>query len=349
MEQWLTRVWYEKASGGALLLPLTVLYSTINSARRRAYDAGLMHTHRVAKPVIVVGNLTVGGTGKTPLVVWLAQRLKAQGLKVAIVSRGYGSRGGTPREVAVETDWREVGDEPVLLSRRSGCRVFVSPDRVAAARAAVQSAADVIVADDGLQHLRLERDCELVVIDGARGLGNGRLLPAGPLREGAERLSRVDLVVINGEADAALQSRVMEATGNAPLTMHLASGAVQPVAMVARAQADVARPLADFRGKQVHAVAGIGNPARFFQMLRGSGVAVIEHPFSDHHPLTPSELEFEDDLPILMTEKDAVRCAKFANSRMYFVPVTAELSEPDAARLMARIDRAVHASPAAKR
>ena len=339
MEKWLTRVWYGNGVGGFLLLPLSLLYAAIMAVRGWAYKAGLFKTHRVAKPVIIVGNLTVGGTGKTPLVVWLAQRLAARGLKVAIVSRGYGSNGGPPREVSpVSANWREVGDEPVLLSRRSGCRVFVSEDRVAAANAAVKSGADVIISDDGLQHLRLARDCEIVVIDGARGLGNQRILPAGPLRESARRLTNVDLVVTNG-------ARSLEGLGvQAPLTMKLAPSGVLPVRAATFLQS-----LADLRGRHVHAVAGIGNPVRFFEMLRAHGMQVIEHAFADHHPFAPNELIFSDGLPILMTEKDAVRAASFANDHMYFVPVDAEFSEADAQRLLAGVDHALNASQRATR
>ena len=414
MENWLTRVWYGEGRGAILLLPLSVLYAAIMAVRRWSYKTGLLKQHRVAKPVIIVGNLTVGGTGKTPLVVWLAQRLDAQGLKVAIVSRGYGGSGGAPREVSsTKGEWREVGDEPVLLSRRSGCPVFVSADRVAAATAAVESGSDVIVSDDGLQHLRLARDVEIVVIDGARGLGNQRLLPAGPLRESARRLSSVNLVVTNGALSEKRAGRLQSVGMRDALTMSLVPTRVLPIRALdappsiaprvdgavlgqgfgtqrspdsrsdgaksaqavgmqrpstpqtgetasaqafnaprltgslvepAHGAADIAQPLGNFAGRRVHAVAGIGNPGRFFSMLRSHGIEVIEHAFPDHHPFAPNELVFDDDLPILMTEKDAVRAAGFANDNMYFVPVDATFSEADTQRLLIALEHALHAS-----
>jgi tetraacyldisaccharide 4'-kinase len=344
MERWLTRVWYENAAGAALLQPLSWLYGAASAARRGAFRAGWLETHRVERPVIIVGNLTVGGTGKTPLVAWLAHALTAHGSRVGIVSRGYGSQADEPRVVTETSDWREVGDEPVLLQQATGCNVIVSPDRVAAARAAIAAGADVIVCDDGLQHLRLARDCEIVVIDGARGFGNRRLLPAGPLREGAGRLARADLVVVNGSADAKILDAVQRATPPALVTMRLAAGAAKRVV-----GPGPARSLDDFRGRRVHAVAGIGNPARFFRELRERGMEVIEHAFPDHHPFAPHELAFPDELPILMTEKDAVRCAGQASPRMWYVPVTAELSEADAHTLLERVKRKLHAPSSATR
>jgi tetraacyldisaccharide 4'-kinase len=354
VEKWLMNVWYGNASGGAALLPFTGLYAAVTAIRHQAYRAGWLHSHRVDRPVIVVGNLTVGGTGKTPLVAWLAQRLIALGIKVAVVSRGYGSHAREPVEVTALTDWREVGDEPVLLSRRAGCDVFVSPDRVAAAEAALKHGADVIVSDDGLQHLRLARDFEIAVVDGARGLGNQRLLPAGPLREGAGRLAKVDLVVLNGDAEAGVRAQLQQSRGRSPITMRLTPGYVQSVAPSApgappsfRAPGGCA--LQEFRGQRVHAVAGIGNPDRFFRMLRSHGIDVIEHAFPDHHPFTQQDLAFADGLPVLMTEKDAVRCASIADERMGYVPVTAEISEADEQTFLEHVFRALNASLPAKR
>jgi len=350
MEAWLTRVWYGGARGGWILLPLSALYAAVIAVRRWAYSSGLKKSYRVGKPVVIVGNLTVGGTGKTPLVVWLAQQLQSRGLKVAIVSRGYGSQGGLPREVSsTSANWREVGDEPVLIARRSACRVFVSADRVAAAREAVKSGADIVVSDDGLQHLRLARDTEIVVIDGARGLGNGRQLPAGPLRESAHRLGAVDLAVINGNTVAADVATMTFSTDRGPLGMQLLATHVVPVRALRAGGDSGVESLDTFRGRRVHAVAGIGNPERFFKMLRTREIDAIEHAFPDHHPFAASELSFADDLPILMTEKDAVRCESFANDRMKFIPVSAELSESDARRLLETIDYAANASRPATR
>ena len=198
MQQWLTGLWYQERPRASLLAPLAWLYGVLMRVRRRAYTAGWPATERAGKPLVVVGNLTVGGTGKTPLTIWLARQLTAQGLKVGIVSRGYGGRAPGPRQVQAQSDWRQVGDEPLILARRTACLTMVARDRVAGARALVDAGAEVILADDGLQHLRLARDCEIVVIDGARGLGNGRVLPAGPLREPRPQLPQPDAWVLNG-------------------------------------------------------------------------------------------------------------------------------------------------------
>src|SRR5882757_669244 len=198
MEQRLTELWYRESAGFSWLAPLAWLYGLVVAARRAAYACGLIRTQRAAKPVIVVGNLTVGGTGKTPVVAWLAEQLSLSGLKVGIVSRGYGRSKREPEAVHAESSWRDVGDEPMLLWQLTGCDVVVAQDRFAGAQKLVALGVDVIIADDGLQHLRLARDCEIVVIDGARGFGNGRLLPAGPLREPVCRIRDASIVVVNG-------------------------------------------------------------------------------------------------------------------------------------------------------
>lgn len=330
MERRLTALWYRERPRPSLLQPLAWLYGAAVGVRRRAYRAGWLASERVGRPVVVVGNLTVGGTGKTPLTIWLARELSARGLQVGIVSRGYGaSANHEPRLVNPASPWREVGDEPLILSRRTGCATMVGVDRVAAARALIARGVDVILADDGLQHLRLERDCEIVVIDGARGFGNGRLLPAGPLRESLERLRQADVLVVNGvPAHGSLAAAL---TGRTPISMQLTASEAVPLDGAA------ARPLAAWRGQRVHAVAGIGNPQRFFAELRAQGMEVIAHAFPDHHPFTAPELRFADGLPVLMTEKDAVKCADYADSRLWYVPVAAELSAPDARELLARV------------
>jgi tetraacyldisaccharide 4'-kinase len=329
MRQRLERLWYGDSAGAVLLGPLAWLYGAATAARRGAYTYGWRHARRVRAPVVIVGNLTVGGTGKTPLVIWLAEQLGAAHLKVGIVSRGYGRRGDAAYEVRGDSDWRAAGDEPVTLARRTGCAVMVAADRVQAARALVAHGAQVIIADDGLQHLRLARDCQIVVIDGARGFGNGRLLPAGPLREPAARLALADIVVVNGAAEHASLAPALPAEA---LTMQLA--AHDAVRLDGRAPPAA---LGTFRGRRAHAVAGIGNPRRFFAELRAHGIEVIEHAFPDHHPFSAQELRFGDELPVLMTEKDAVKCAPFADPRLWYVPVSARFSEPDARTLRARV------------
>jgi tetraacyldisaccharide 4'-kinase len=332
MEQRLTKLWYREDAGPSLLQPLSWLYGGVVALRRSAYARGWFATHRVGKPVIVVGNLTVGGTGKTPLVIWLARQLSERGLKVGIVSRGYGSaKSDAPRLVDPNVDWQEVGDEPVLISRRTRCTTVVGRDRVAAAKVLVDNHVDVVIADDGLQHLRLARDCEIIVIDGARGFGNRRLLPGGPLREPASRVSDADFVVVNGAMEHSSLERV-GLPGVRAAQMTLCPGTVQ------RVDGHIgSRSLEDFRGGRVHGVAGIGNPSRFFRDLRARGLDVIEHPFPDHHPFKKEDLSFGDELPVLMTEKDAVKCVLFAEPRWWYVPTDAVFGEAQARDLLDRV------------
>jgi tetraacyldisaccharide 4'-kinase len=335
MESTLTEIWYGEPRRGALLQPLAWLYGSISRARRRAYATGLLKTHHVGRPTIVVGNLTVGGTGKTPLVAWLADQLTTHKLlRVGIASRGYGSKGEGPRTVRSDSPWQEFGDEPVLLHRRTGCMTVVSRDRVAAARMLVQQGVDVVITDDGLQHLRLARDCEIVVIDGTRGFGNGRLLPAGPLREPPSRARNADVIVVNGSAKHPSFASLISPDGPPVVRMLLVPGNA-----IALTDERDAVPLEDFSGKRVHAVAAIGNPQRFFAQLREHGVDVIEHAFPDHHAFSAADLDFADDLPVLMTEKDAVKCRSFARPGMRYIPVSVRFSESDARVLLERVMR----------
>ena len=336
MEQRLAGLWYRERAGLPLLAPFAWVYAALMRARRRAYRSGVLRSERIGAPVVVVGNLTVGGTGKTPLTIWLARELSARGLRVGIVSRGYGGRASGPHTVQPGSNWRQVGDEPLMLARRAPGLTMVARDRAAGARALVARGAQVVLADDGLQHLRLSRDCEIVVLDGARGLGNGSLLPAGPLREPLDAVSAPDAVVLNGLPEHA---SLAKALGSPPL-----QSAGPPIGMRLRLQEAVQlaagerpRPLSEFGAGPVHAVAGIGNPSRFFRELRAQGIEVIEHPFPDHHPLRARELAFGDSLPVLMTEKDAVKCEAFASPGLWYVPVAAEFSGPDANELLRRV------------
>jgi tetraacyldisaccharide 4'-kinase len=290
------------------------LFSALTSMRRSLYRKGWRRRVRIDVPVVVVGNLTVGGTGKTPLVIALVERLLAAGRKPGVVSRGYG-RIDEARAAWVErdTDAAVAGDEPVLIARRCGIPVRVDRDRVAGARALVAAGCDVIVCDDGLQHYRLARDVEIEVVDGARRYGNGRLLPAGPMREPPGRAAECDFRVVNISGAGE--------TGFGEWAMRVQSGQAQPLL------GGRARPLSAFAGQRVHAVAGIGNPDRFFSMLRGHGIAVVPHAFPDHHRFVADDFSFGSDLPVLMTEKDAVKCAALATERHFQVPVTAELPE----------------------
>lgn len=329
--RWIHRVWYQGSAFGWLLLPLSGLYWLIASLRRFLYRCGVLKIHRVPVPVIVVGNITAGGTGKTPVVIWLANELRARAFSPGIVSRGYGGS-GSRKTLRVEADSAPdvVGDEPLLLARHSGCPVAVDSDRVRAAESLADAGADVIIADDGMQHYRLARDCEICVIDGARGLGNRRLLPAGPLREPPERLSDVDQLLVNGRMVSTDSLSVAEQNA---IRFDLA--AVE----ACRLNESLTRPLERFSGTTVHAVAGIGNPARFFYLLRGFGIEVIEHAFADHAELSLQDLQFGDDLDVFMTEKDAVKIGREASDKFWFVPVSVVIDPALALPMIEQIDR----------
>ena len=336
MQRRLFRLWYEQPSRSSLLQPLSWLYGAAVSVRRMAYLRGWVRSYAINRPVIVVGNLTVGGTGKTPLTVWLANQLRQRGLTVGIVSRGYGREQSGLRVVSPDSLWQEVGDEPLILSRRTECMTLVASDRVAAARELVARGVGVILADDGLQHLRLRRDCEILVVDGTRGFGNGRMLPAGPLRESSSRARAADAVVVNGGAEGEPPRGVSPELAAAALRMRLVAGKARRVGVAGEPQ-----PLEAFRGRRVHAVAGIGNPSRFFADLRALGLEVIEHPFPDHHAFSPKDLDFRDGAAVLMTEKDAVKCQALTGSGLWYVPVEATFSEADSRRFLGLVMRTI--------
>jgi tetraacyldisaccharide 4'-kinase len=305
---WLERHWQRVTWLSVLLYPASVLFRAVVALRRNAYRKGILPSRRVPVPVIIVGNITVGGTGKTPLVLWLADFLTRQGRRPGIVSRGHGSTVSGPHRVAPDDASARFADEPVLLARRSGCPVWIGRDRLAAARALLEAHpdCDTLISDDGLQHYRLQRDLELIVIDGSRGLGNGWLLPAGPLREPASRLREADALVVNGaqtQSDARPHAFAMRLEGATFLNV------LDPTR--------TARP-EQFHGRAVHAVAGIGHPPRFFAHLRDLGIAFEAHAFEDHHAFAPQDLAFAGAEAILMTEKDAVKCAGFAPAAKYW-------------------------------
>ena len=314
MYNWIHRVWYEGGTTYRLLLPLSGLYWLLIALRRCLYRFGVLNSHRAVVPVIVVGNITTGGTGKTPVTVWLARELRARGFSPGIVSRGYGgSRSSSSMRVDSASDPATVGDEPVLLSRLSGCPVVVDADRFRAAEMLVEDGANLVIADDGLQHYRLERTYDICVIDGARGLGNRHLLPAGPLRDTISRLGEVDQVLLNGPLKA--QGDVLSVVEQNAIEFELI--AVE----VSRLNGSLTRPIERFEGTTVHGVAAIGNPGRFFDLLRAHGMQVIEHAFPDHARLSPGELDFGDDFDILMTEKDAVKLGRPKSDKLWAVPV----------------------------
>ncbi len=324
-ESWLNRVWYERAAPPWWLVPLSMAYGAVSGTRRLMYAKHLRRSTRMPEPVIIVGNLTVGGTGKTPLVCWLVARLADLGFKPGVVTRGYGGSSGVVRLIAPSDDPKIVGDEPILLAQRTGVPVAVGRDRPAAAHLLVGANCDVIVSDDGLQHYALARDCEVVVIDGDRRFGNGWLLPAGPLRETRSRLSVADAVVVNG--GRALLEGALSMRLEAKNAVGLSGGRTAP--------------LDDFAGTQVHAIAGIGNPERFFNMLRAHGIEVIGHPRADHARLSAKDIDFPDRNPVLMTEKDAVKCRHAADERHWYVPVTANFDGGEAEMLLGIVSRRI--------
>lgn len=332
----LQRVWYERSPLllFLLLLPLSALFALLSALRRVAFRSGLQSSVRVAKPVIVVGNISVGGTGKTPLTVWIVEFLQSRGLTVGVVTRGYGGTATSwPQDVTAQSSAAAVGDEAVLIAARTGAIVVADADRVAAANRAIALGAQVIVSDDGLQHYRLQRDAEIVVIDAERGLGNGFLLPAGPLRESASRLARVDLVVRTQRRD----------TGGGQkgdrLDAHHEIREAQCIATGER------RSLSAFQGARVHAVAGIGHPDAFFAMLREQGLDVDARALPDHAALEHADIDFGDAAPVLMTEKDAVKCRAFANERHWAVRLDVRFDERDRATIAALLTRVATATP----
>lgn len=301
--------WYRRGAIAWLLWPASVVFGFLVFLRRVLYRVRVLGDSHPGIPVIVVGNLTAGGTGKTPLVLWIAEFLKGKGWSPAIVSRGYGGAGDAPRAATIASEPEEAGDEAIVLARRSGCPVWVGADRakVIATLRLRHPEVDVVILDDGLQHYRLRRDVEIAVVD-ARGFGNGFLLPAGPLREPAGRLSSVDAVVSHD--NPGLQGFRMSLEGS---LLHRMTDARDR------------RPAQSFGQQKVHAVAGIGNPSRFFLHLGKLGLRVMPHPFPDHHRFVPEDLAFADDAEVLMTEKDAVKLRRYARANWWVLPVSAQL------------------------
>jgi len=315
--RWIERVWYEGALSGLWLVPFGWLFGALTALRRALYRSGMLPSFAVRVPVVVVGNVTAGGTGKTPLVMWLVEELARRGFRPGVVTRGYHGSISAPTIVTAALSAAEVGDEPVLIAARTHRTVVVARDRVAGARLVADCGADVVIADDGLQHYRLRRNCEIAVLDGERRLGNGRLLPAGPLRESGARLATVDAIATNGGI-----------AKPGELRMRLIEGRARSLTSAAE------RPLESFAGEPVHAVAAIGHPRRFFGLLRQRGLTLIEHPFADHHAFRSADIDFGDARPVLMTEKDAVKCRPFARDGWWAVPVSASFDAVAAEALM---------------
>ncbi|MBC7452659.1 MAG: tetraacyldisaccharide 4'-kinase [Massilia sp.] len=325
LETTLTRAWLRRGPLACALWPLSQLFRTLSWARALLYRSAVLPSQRLPVPVLVVGNIFIGGTGKTPLTIWLAETLRAAGFTPGIISRGHGSAHSAhaPRAVTPASLAGEVGDEPLLIARRTGCPVMVGRDRPAVARAllAAHPQVDVLLSDDGLQHYALQRDIEIVLFDG-RGAGNGWLLPAGPLREPLVR--RRDFTIVNTPQ---LTTRLAAGVGGAPsppFQMQLGGTVAEP--LMRRGEPVAVAALA---GQHIVAAAGIGNPGRFFAMLRGAGLDFAELPLPDHHDFLDQPFARLDADIILITEKDAVKCGQIENlkndPRLWVVPVTAQL------------------------
>ncbi|MCW9025557.1 MAG: tetraacyldisaccharide 4'-kinase [Gammaproteobacteria bacterium] len=302
----LYNIWYNKSGVTILLRPLTWLYLLIIFVRRLFYKIHIFRSIKLPVPVIVVGNLTVGGTGKTPVVIYIANLLKRSGYSPGIISRGYGGKAKKwPQQVRPDCDPVMVGDEAIVISRRTQCPMSVGPDRAETGRMLHEhSHCDVIISDDGLQHYKLRRDVEIVLIDGMRRFGNGFCLPAGPLREPVSRKDQADFVITNGIAGYNEYS--MEYRGNVAVNLLDESRHMN---------------LDEFGDELVHLIAGVGNPDRFFEQMRNKGLNISEHAFTDHHLFAEDDLTFNDEFPILMTEKDAVKCHRFAKENMWYLPI----------------------------
>ncbi|OAI18409.1 MULTISPECIES: tetraacyldisaccharide 4'-kinase [Methylomonas] len=326
--RWFEDAWYKEMYLSAWLMPWSMFYVDAIRLRRWLYRVGIWKTVKLPVPVIVVGNITVGGTGKTPLVVYVVEWLKSQGYRPGVISRGYGgAKDEKPRWVTPASDPAQVGDEAVLLAARCACPVVVGADRPAAGRELLsKQACDVLVSDDGLQHYALARDIEIVVIDGQRRFGNGYCLPVGPLREPPERVKQVDLVVVNGGNEPLEREIAMQCRGDTLINL----------------QSGERRPLAEFAGLDCRAIAGIGNPQRFFRQLAEAGLRCSCTAFPDHHIYTAADLGGDDGTPLIMTEKDAVKCRYLARPNFWYLPIAAELPEAFSQQLLTLLKDKAH-------
>ncbi|MCE3265081.1 MAG: tetraacyldisaccharide 4-kinase [Pseudoduganella sp.] len=345
LETTFSREWLRRGPLACALWPVSLLFRGLAAARRAAFAAGRMPSERLPVPVVVVGNIFIGGTGKTPLTIWLVEALRAAGYTPGVVSRGFGGKDAAPRAVAATSAPAEVGDEPVLIAARTGCPVFVGRKRAGAGRAllAAHPDVDVIVTDDGLQHYALARDVEIVLFDG-RGVGNGWTLPAGPLREPPSR--RRDFTVVNAPALTPALAAAVAPPGTAPGTpwqMRLAGDVAERLAQRADqlALADLARRAGEGSGLRIAAAAGIGNPGRFFAMLRGAGLQPLEIPLPDHHDFLDRPFAALEADIILVTEKDAVKCWQIEelrnDPRIWVVPVSARIDAALADQIVEKI------------
>ena len=318
----INETWYSKNTLSQILRPLSILFCGIVAIRKTLYSLKILKSTQLDVPVIIVGNITVGGTGKTPLVIWIANFLKDSGYTPGIISRGYlGKAKSWPQQVRPDSDPVIVGDEAVLISRQTGCPMAVGPNRVEAGKALLKySNCDIIISDDGLQHYALQRLVEVVVIDGVRRFGNALCLPAGPLREAINRTDSADFLVTNGIA--AQGEFAMRYSGKNLYNL------INPVEIC---------PLSEFKSKTVHAVSAIGNTNRFYDYLRSQGLDVIEHSFPDHYMYKASDIHFNDGLPVIMTEKDAVKCRRYKLENCWYLPIKVEMKKDFGLQLLDKI------------
>ena len=306
-------IWYKKKLNILLkfLLPLSILYYLIISIRKFFYKHSILPRVRLKVPIVIIGNITVGGTGKTPVVICLVNLLKANGFNPGVISRGYKSSAKQNSIVNVDSSPLLVGDEPVLIAKRTNCPVVVGKNRVKAAKYLIeQFSVDLVISDDGLQHYALQRDLEVIVIDGRRRFGNGYCLPLGPLRELPIRLRQADLLLVNGGEPLAGEHKI-----------EFSSGKIYNLK-----QQEKNYDLLTLKNNKIHAIAGVGCPEKFFDYLKVKGLDIIPHVFSDHYSFKKEDLEFQDNYPILMTEKDAIKCQSFAKSNYWFLPIEIKLS-----------------------
>jgi tetraacyldisaccharide 4'-kinase len=308
----LERYWYDNPRPslfglGYVLLFLSWIFGRGVNFRRWCFQKKIFSSKDNALPVIVIGNITVGGTGKTPLLLALIHLLEQQGHRPGVVSRGYGGKARGTTWVSYDSAPNEVGDEPAMLVRRKDLPFVVDKNRSRAVEAIFsETSCNIVLSDDGLQHYRLARDLEIAVVDQSREHGNGKMLPLGPLREPVSRLQECGIIAINGDRKKGFH--------------------IEPHHFYPLGKPQKQMPLSEFKGKMVHAVVGVGHPARFFKTLTGLGVIVMKHVFSDHHRYQEKELNFDDDYPVVMTEKDAVKCESFASKNVWVLSVNAVLS-----------------------
>ena len=326
-----TDAWYQGAFWLYLLSPLSLIYALVSYLRTFLFRLGLKSSYRSSLPVVIVGNITVGGTGKSPLVTYLVKALRERGYHPGVISRGYGASipSDEYREVLLDSRPTDVGDEPLMLKQILDCPVYVGPNRRLTVKALEKSGCDIVISDDGLQHYALQRDIEISVFDGSRGLGNGYLLPMGPMREPRKRLKEIDFKVVNGASTIPGYKEDSDI-----IRMDLVPTRVRAL-ISPESVSD--RDLDSFSGIEVNAVAAIGNPERFFEVLEDNGMTVNRHSFEDHHTFREEDFSFRKDLPVIMTEKDAVKCRHLDLRDAWYLPVEAILDRNLADLIVERI------------